>query len=174
MKKLIFLVLLVFSFELMAAEMGRLFFTPAEREKLNNLRANAKSVDLTEISAPDAPAIVTPPSDVSVQGYVKRSDGKKNTVWVNGQPVQENSSGAGVEVGRLQGNSNQVPLTLSGSGKSVNLKAGQTYNPNNDQVSEVKASKKPESESDNSEKGQISSDPLPPDVLEKIRELKRK
>lgn len=137
MKKLLALLLLMASLDAVAAEMGRLFFTPAEREKLNVLRANARSVDLTELATPDAAPVVAVPSDVSVQGYVKRSDGKKNTVWVNGQPVQEDSSGAGVEVGRLHGNSNQVPLTINNSGKALNLKAGQVYSPSTDTVTEV-------------------------------------
>ena len=123
------------------AETGRLFFTPAERARLDELRSNAKSVELTnDPNAIAAPVEIAPPSDVSVQGYVKRSDGKKGTVWVNGQPVQENSSGAGVEVGKLQGSSNQVPVTLPSSGKSLKLKAGQVYSPSTDSVSEVRAS----------------------------------
>lgn len=174
MKRLVFLLLLAFSLNAVAAEMGRLFFTPAERAKLNELRANAKTVELVDQTNLEAIEVVAPPSDVSVQGYVKRSDGKKSTVWLNGQPVQEGSRVGGVDVGKLQGGSNQVPLTLSGSGKSVKLKAGQTYNPLNDQVSEVKAAQEQKSPNDVPESGQISNDPLPPDILEKIRELKQK
>lgn len=140
MKRLVFLLLLTFSLSAVAAEMGRLFFSPTERARLNELRANAKTVEQVDQTNPEAAEVVAPPSDVSVQGYVKRSDGKKNTVWVNGQPVQEGSRAGGVDVGKLQGGSNQVPLTLSGSGKAVKLKAGQAYSPAMDTVSEVGAS----------------------------------
>ena len=174
MNRLLLLLCLLFSLNSASAEMGRLFFTPGERAKLDELRANAKSVELADVVSGEVPIEVAPPADVSIQGYVKRSDGKKSTVWVNGQPVQENSNGGGVEVGKLQGNSNQVPLTLPGSGKSLRLKAGQTYNPVNDQISEVKAAKQREASSDISESGEIGSEPIPPEVLEKIRELKRK
>jgi hypothetical protein len=116
---------------------GRLFFTPAERAKLDELRANAKSVEIIDPTGLEAPAELAPPSNVSIQGYVKRGDGKKSTVWVNGQPVQENSTGAGVEVGRIQNGSNQIPLMLPNSGKSLRLKAGQVYSPATDSVNEM-------------------------------------
>ena len=138
MKRSLLLLCLMLGVNTAMADMGRVFFTPAERARLDELRANAKSVDLTEQANPQAVIEVAPPSDISVQGYVKRGDGKKSTVWVNGQPVQENSSGAGVEVGKL-GGSNQVPITLPNSGKALKLKAGQTYSPMTDSVSEAGA-----------------------------------
>lgn len=172
MNRLICLLCLLFSAHAAMAEMGRLFFTPAERAKLDELRANAKSVEIVDTLGLEVPVPVAPPSDVSIQGYVKRGDGKKSTVWVNGQPVQENSSGAGVEVGRIQSGSNQIPLKLPSSGKSIQLKAGQMYDPVNDQVSDVKASKNPSRDGE-AELTIPPSDKLPPEVLEKIRELKR-
>jgi hypothetical protein len=137
MNRLICLLCLLFSAHAAMAEMGRLFFTPAERAKLDELRANAKSVEIVDTLGLEVPVPVAPPSDVSIQGYVKRGDGKKSTVWVNGQPVQENSSGAGVEVGRIQSGSNQIPLMLPNSGKSLRLKAGQVYSPATDSVNEM-------------------------------------
>ena len=137
MIRLICMLCLLFSANTAMAEMGRLFFTPAERARLDELRANAKSVEIVDTLGVEAPAEVAPPSDVSVQGYVKRGDGKKSTVWINGQPVQENSSGAGVEVGKIQSGSNQIPLMLPNSGKSLRLKAGQVYSPTTDSVNEL-------------------------------------
>lgn len=172
MKRLVFLCLLTFSLSALAAEMGRLFFTPAERARLNELRANAKTVELVDQTNPEAVEVAAPPSDVSVQGYVKRSDGKKSTVWVNGQPVQEGSRAGGVDVGKLQGGSSQVPLTLPGSGRSLKLKAGQIYNPASDQISDIKATKNPQRAED-SETIDVPGDRVPREVLEKLRELKR-
>ena len=137
MTRLIWTICLLFTAQSAMADMGRLFFTPSERAKLNELRANAKSVEIIDPTGTDAPAEVAPPSDISIQGYVKRGDGKKSTVWVNGQPLQENSSGAGVEVGRIQSGSNQIPLMLPNSGKSLRLKAGQVYSPATDSVNEM-------------------------------------
>jgi hypothetical protein len=173
MKRWVFLLCLLCGANPAAAEMGRLFFTPAERANLDVLRANAKSVEIIDATTGiETPIEIAPPSDVSVQGYVTRGDGKKSTVWVNGQPVQENSSGAGVEVGKIQSGSNQVPLMLPGSGKSIKLKAGQIYDPASDQISDIKARKNPQRTED-SETTDAPADKIPPEVLEKLRELKR-
>ena len=158
MKRCLFLLCLVLGVNTAMADMGRVFFTPAERARLDELRANAKSVDLSEQANPQAVIEVAPPSDISVQGYVKRGDGKKSTVWVNGQPVQENSSGAGVEVGKL-GGSNQVPITLPNSGKALRLKAGQVYSPMTDSVSE--AGTGVSSQGDPAQAGTIGNAPNP-------------
>ena len=159
MIRLICTLCLLFSAPAAMAEMGRLFFTPAERARLDELRANAKSVEIVDMPGVEAPVQVAPPSDVSLQGYVKRGDGKKSTVWINGQPVQENSSGAGVEVGELQGSSNQVPVTLPSSGRSLKLKAGQVYSPATDSVSEIRASSS--GASDLTQSGTIGELPSP-------------
>lgn len=104
---------------------GRLFTTPAERANLDYLR---KTTQLPKIVADQpaevaaAPAVASP---VSVQGYVKRSDGKKSTVWVNNAPMQEGSGSTGVSVGKLGRDGNQVPIKLSTTGKNLSLKAGQ-------------------------------------------------
>ncbi|HWU82102.1 MAG TPA: hypothetical protein VN063_01330, partial [Methylophilaceae bacterium] len=73
----ILLLCLLFGANAAMADMGRVFFTPAERARLDELRANAKSVDISEQADPQAVIEIAPPRDVSVQGYVKRGDGKK-------------------------------------------------------------------------------------------------
>ena len=160
MKRLILISCLLISATHVMGETGRLFFTPSERARLDEIRANAKSIEVTnDPNAIAAPVEIGPPSDVSIQGYVKRGDGKKGTVWVNGQAVQENSSGAGVEVGKLQGSSNQVPVTLPSSGRSLKLKAGQVYSPSTDSVSEIRASSS--GASDLTQSGTIGELPSP-------------
>lgn len=107
---------------------GRLFFTPAERGHLDQLRKTSKPpqkhepAEATSDPASEAP----PPAVVTIQGYVKRSDGK-GTVWVNRQAVQEKSSNGEITVGRLGAKDNRVEVKLPGSSKAINLKAGQTY-----------------------------------------------
>jgi hypothetical protein len=78
------------------------------------------------------------PDAVNLQGYVKRNDGKEGTVWVNNQALQENSSNKDVAVGSLSGQSNRVPIKLSGNGKRLNLKAGQEYDPETNKVREAR------------------------------------
>lgn len=113
--------------------LGRLFLTPAERANLDYVRQTSKPPDRIirneATEAADVELAPPPPaSTVTVQGYVKRSDGK-GTVWVNRQPLRETSSQGDIGVGRLGGTDGRVRLKLSGTGKEVRLKAGQTYDP---------------------------------------------
>jgi len=115
--------------------MGRLFLTPGERASLDYLRQTSKPPEKL-ISGDEEEAFLdgesatpaAPPAPVAVQGYVKRSDGK-GTVWVNNQPLQERSAKGEVEVGKLSGKSNRVTVKLPGTGQTVELKAGQIYDP---------------------------------------------
>lgn len=132
-----------------AEPLGRLFTTPAERANLDHLRAISKTPDMETLpelpgeqdQSSELPA--APPSAIHMQGYVKRSDGKKSTVWVNGQAVQENTDTREVQVGKLQQSAGNVALKLKASGKNVNLKAGQVYVPETNSVVETKATKEP-------------------------------
>lgn len=132
--------LLTFSTANAAPPTGRLFTTPTERANLDRLRQTSKLpsqeqlLDEEEITA--APVL---PGSVSMQGYVKRSDGKKGTVWVNNEPVQESSDIGEVQVGKLPKSGGQVQINIPASGRSVKLKAGQIYIPETDSVSEDKA-----------------------------------
>jgi hypothetical protein len=115
--------------------LGRLFLTPTDRAALDAVRQNSKPPEKIikpsekgdeEASAESAPVASLP--IVTIHGFVKRSDGK-STVWVNGKPMQEKSSSKDLEVGRLQGNTNQVPIKIPSTGQTVILKAGQSYDP---------------------------------------------
>lgn len=124
-----------------AESFGRLFTTTANRSQLNYLRQTQKlnivaPVVSNDESTPSAPIVL--PEAIIMQGYVKRTDGKKSTVWVNNQAVQENDSTADVQIGTLPKNDNQVPLKLPANGKNFSLKAGQMYSPADNSVSEAK------------------------------------
>ncbi len=120
---------------------GRLFTTPNERANLDYLRQTSKVPSLQENIENEENVTVAPtlPSSVSLQGYVKRGDGKKGTVWLNNQPVQENTDAGEVHVGKLPKAGSQVQITIPASGRNVNLKAGQVYTPETDSISEDKA-----------------------------------
>lgn len=124
-----------------AQPMGRLFSSPAERSTLNHLRQTKKVM----IATPETPtqqtesAAVILPDAINMQGYVKRSDGKQGTVWINNQAMQENSSNKDVQVGTLPENGNRVPLKLPANGRRLTLKAGQVYDPENNRVSEARS-----------------------------------
>lgn len=74
------------------------------------------------------------PNAINLQGYVKRSDGKDGTVWVNGEALQENSGNHDVQVGDLTKNSNAIPIRIPANGKRISLKAGQVYDPESNRV----------------------------------------
>ena len=116
--------------------LDRLFSTSAEREQLDRLREQQKNqpvetiVEATVIESKP----VELPNAINVQGYVKRSDGKDGTVWINGEALQENSGNQDVQVGDLTKNSNAIPIRIPANGKRLILKAGQEYDPANNRI----------------------------------------
>ena len=143
MMRFLVIIFILFSQSVMAAEsIGRLFTSPAERSNLDYLRQTRKvNMPLkieTATEAVEAAPIVLPDA-VNLQGYVKRNDGKQGTVWVNNQAMQENSGNKDVQVGKLPEASNRVPIKLSANGKRLNLKAGQVYDPESNQVHEARS-----------------------------------
>ena len=126
-----------------AEPIGRLFTSPVERSNLDYLRQTKKNEPL-KVDAPvqaaeiAPPVIVLLPDAVSLQGYVKRFDGKPSTVWVNNQAMTENSRNKEVAIGKLSDGSNRVPIKLSANGKRLNLKAGQVYDPESNRVQEAR------------------------------------
>ncbi len=108
-----------------AAELGRMFYTPAQRATLDTAR---KQNIRTEIGTDDSEAQQKPvaaplPQNISVNGIIRRSDGK-NTIWLNERPVDERQTG-GVKAA-IGKNDNRVRLSVPESGRSVDIKVGQT------------------------------------------------
>jgi hypothetical protein len=129
--------------------LGRLFSSPNERTNLDYLRKNQKLkvvVPTPNIEQDNVVKIAPPelPDPITLQGYVKRSDGKASTLWVNNQPVQENSTVDHVKIGKLnqRGYSKKgatlegVEINIPANGKRVRLKAGQTYAPESNKIYE--------------------------------------
>lgn len=127
------------------AEFGRLFSTAQERSRLDNLRQQRTLQTARQQDAsPTAPTSAEPPPPITLQGYVKRSDGAA-TVWINNQPVQENSALEQLEIGRLSKSrhsskdySESLAVRIPATGKNLHLKAGQIYEPENDRILELK------------------------------------
>jgi hypothetical protein len=130
-------------------ETARLFTTPAERTRLDGLRQTASVLALQAQEAKkelEEDIAMPLPVEVHMQGYVKRSDGRRNTVWVNHKAIQENSSTADVQVGNLStkfksknklDGADEVRMKLSGNGQEFNLKAGQRYLPDENKVKDL-------------------------------------
>lgn len=102
------------------AELGRLFFTPEQRATLDNMRQKNVS---KEAAGDKEPAAAPMPQNVSIDGVVRRSDGK-DTVWLNNRAVTApQAGGIGVATGK---NDNRVRLSVPESGRRFDLKVGQT------------------------------------------------
>jgi hypothetical protein len=103
-----------------AAELGRMFFTPAQRATLDNARKqNIRAEISNDVEQPATPL----PQNVSVNGVIRRSDGK-STIWLNNRMVGDHqTSGLSAAVGK---NDNRVRLSVPESGRNVELKVGQS------------------------------------------------
>lgn len=78
--------------ECLAADPGRLFYTPAQRAELEAARAG--SVSPTDQAPESAPPL-------RFDGIVMRSDGR-STSWVNGQPRTGAASVEGLKPGQIR------------------------------------------------------------------------
>jgi hypothetical protein len=129
---------------------GRLFSRPAERNNLDNLRQNQKLkvISPQDNPQPETTADAAPPAlpdPITLQGYVKRGDGTKSTLWINNQAVEEDSMVDNVQIGRLnkrgfskKGASTEgVDVKIPANGKHIQLKAGQMYDPESNQIIEM-------------------------------------
>jgi hypothetical protein len=124
-------------------DFGRLFSSQAERKKLDILRQNQKLI----IASPQQNTRLEPvadalPEPITLQGYVKRSDGS-TTLWINNKAVQENSTQDDLEIGQLskqknsaKNGSDSLNVRISVTGKNVRLKPGQVYEPETNRIVE--------------------------------------
>jgi len=87
-----------------ANELGRLFFSPDERQQLDQQHARQTN---RENGA-------NTPSHIIVNGLIQHSDGSR-TVWINGKAQR-------IAPGK---NTNSVPVILPGSSESIEVKVGQ-------------------------------------------------
>ncbi|NOT14998.1 MAG: hypothetical protein HOP21_05350 [Methylotenera sp.] len=132
-------------------DFGRLFSRPNERKSLDILRQNQKlKVIKPEDNIATAPENIAPPqlpAPVTLQGYVKRSDGT-STLWINNKAVQENSAVDEVQIGKLQSQTGTTQamdglnVKIPANGKQIRLKAGQVYLPETNQIRELKTVEK--------------------------------
>lgn len=129
---------------------GRLFTSPVERERLDLARKNASVSALQaqekKSALEEAEVEELLPEKVTMQGFVKRSDGKKSTFWLNNSPMQENTSNADIHAGSFNKNKisseNQINLKLNKSGQTFSLKPGQMYLPSEGRVMDLEIRKR--------------------------------
>ncbi|MGP1675872.1 MAG: hypothetical protein ACTS6J_01780 [Burkholderiales bacterium] len=91
-----------------AEQLGRLFFTPQQRQDLDRKRASNRAEE-------EAPQIQEGP--ITIEGHVQRSSGKTAT-WINGAPQYD--SHAGRDPAR-------ITVVPNAGQPGISLKIGQTY-----------------------------------------------
>ncbi len=99
-----------------AEPLGRLFFTPAQRNALDA----GKHVRASQISPASA---VRVPQEVKLNGVVTRSDGE-STVWVNGRPLDKRPD-SGVNATASGSDPATARLKLGAARDPVRLRVGQ-------------------------------------------------
>lgn len=104
---------------------GRLFFSPSDRTRLDAQRAEAiANANRPKPVVTETPAVVAPsPRTVTLNGIVRRPDGEA-TVWINGKAVDAVAAGGPVQPGSL--GRAEAGVRLPESRKPVRLKVGQS------------------------------------------------
>jgi hypothetical protein len=105
-------------------QLGRLFYTPAQRAALEdarrrNIKTEALSAEATR--KPREPK----PQELIVNGVLLRSDGQ-SIAWINGKPT-EGDAGEGLRV-RHTSRANEVLVYDADKGQTVEVKVGQHVN----------------------------------------------
>ena len=125
-----------------AAELGRLFLTPAERAELDRLRYVVPAPAMpaappTSTSASEPAESTLPSTAVTVNGYIARSAGAP-TMWINGADASaSNLSELGIDGRRVRLDAARVRVPLNANGGNVALKPGQSFDPISRQVSDA-------------------------------------
>ena len=119
---LFFFVLGSFGEACLAQELGRLFFTPEQRQALDQ-RRRARVPD-----RPSAPLVVSPTT--RLDGYVRRQGGK-STVWVNGEALPETAP----EAPRI--GSGRVTVNIGEGGARAGLRPGEVLDRGTGEIRDV-------------------------------------
>lgn len=117
-------------------QVGRLFFTPAERAQLDIARAQRKSATPTAaaaepIEAPPTPEIVT------YGGIVRRSDGK-SMLWINNRLTEEKDALSGLSLKGKVRPDGSVTFRVPQTGGSIDMKVGQSVELQTGRVGETR------------------------------------
>ena len=108
-----------------AEALGRLFFTPERRQALDHQREFNIQENQVE---PEEPAL-------TINGVVSRSSGRR-TVWVNGQPQDENEAPGGIVIDTTRQKPGEVEVR-SDDKRIGRVNVGDTINRNTGDVSPV-------------------------------------
>lgn len=107
-----------------APQVGRMFFTPTQRAQLDVARAQRARATLATENTEEAATAAPVAQSLTYDGVVRRADGS-TTVWINSRPVNPKDPAGPVIVGRVRADGG-VSLQMPQSGRTVDLKPGQS------------------------------------------------
>jgi len=111
-----------------AQELGRLFFTPEQRQALDERR---------RARIPDKPAAVIVESITTrINGQVLRSDGN-STVFVNGEAIAEGADAGGLSVVPGRADPSRVSIGEGENNERLRLRVGETLDRGSGEVRDV-------------------------------------
>ena len=119
-----------------AEPLGRFFFTPAERARLDQARIQKQRAPQAVI----ADAVTRPPPTevITYSGIVRRSDGK-SILWLNNRPAEEKEALSALPVKGRVGADGAVTLYVPQTGNTVQLKVGQRAELQTGTIAEARA-----------------------------------
>jgi len=121
---------------------GRFFTTPAQRQYMDQLRqrqneqqTNVKLPETRPEANREMPLPAMPVDKVQLKGLVYRKDGK-STAWISGGNSYEGSLGSQyTNIDRI--GPGKVTFDITGSGKKIKLRVGQSYLPDSNKILDV-------------------------------------
>lgn len=109
-------------------DLGRLFFTPEQRQMLDRQRQFRSTEIPQEVQIPEDPTL-------TINGVVTRSSGRR-TVWINGVAQHETETAGGTTVSPLDRNPGSV-IVHSDKSPATRAKVGATINRNTGESADV-------------------------------------
>ncbi|MDH4172930.1 MAG: hypothetical protein OEW96_10760 [Betaproteobacteria bacterium] len=110
----------------LAQELGRLFFTPEQRDALDARR---------KARLPDKPAALAPSPTTRIDGSVTRSSGRA-TIWLDGFAVPDGVQPEGLRI-RRGADASRVVVNVGEDGRRVDLRVGETLDRASGEVKDV-------------------------------------
>lgn len=111
--------------------LGRLFFTPDQRARMDVARQHERSIRIEAEQQDKEP----PAANITLNGMITRSDGK-TTVWINNKEQSGDQAGSFVAVPGRGKPAGQVSITTPDTKRTVPLKVGQSIDMSSGQVEE--------------------------------------
>jgi hypothetical protein len=104
--------------------LGRLFYTPEQRARMDMARQHERSIKIDEEES------TPPPVNIHLNGVITRSDGR-STVWINNRIQNDASQVATV------GKGGEVRVVTPDAQRTIRLKVGQSIDMSSGEVEEV-------------------------------------